>query len=249
MFVVPDQATAPVRTIDGASPQSAHARPGLTGVPAPAGPGWIRAVVIVAFAAMMVMAAGAFAVLWATDSLAEPPIRIDDPLIDAAIVVAIDGAVATPGLYELPGGSRVQHALDAAGGVTSNADLAAVNPAERIADGQRILIPIVNQTPTSPTTARGQDEAAVDGAAPVAAMSTLRPDTPDSVDESGSIDLNTATQAELETLPGIGPVKAAAIIAYRAEHGAFTDVSELDDVDGISPAIVAELASLVSVGP
>ncbi len=195
----------------------------------------------------MMMAAGAFAVLWVTDSLAEPPIRIDDPLIDTVMVVAIDGAVATPGLYELPGGSRVQHVLDAAGGVTANADLAAVNPAERIADGQRILIPLIRQTPT--LLDDGQDERAtvLDDAAPMAAMSTARPEV-GSVDEPGSIDLNTATQAELETLPGIGPVKAAAIIDYRSEHGAFTDVSQLDDVDGISAAIVAELTPLVSVG-
>lgn len=217
---------------------------------ASAWPGRIRLFVVLAFASVLAMSAGLFSVLWLTDSFSEPSITIDDPLADAGIVVAVEGAVVRPGLYDLPRGSRVQHLLDAAGGITPDADLAAINPAERVGDGQRIVIPATAPTAApSASTQVATEGIASSSLATATAVETPAPETTPtgSSGATGTLDLNTATAAELDTLPGIGPAKAAAIVAYRSEHGPFAAVSELEAVSGISAAMVTELAPLVHV--
>ena len=171
-----------------------------------------------------------FAWQW-SDRSSAPANAVDEINAEATIVVAIDGAVGTPGVYALPGDARVQNAIAAAGGITSRADLAAVNPAARVHDGDRVIIPFVStpvptRDPTLPTPIEQTDPAS-----------------------AGPVNINTATAAELDALPGIGEVIAQRIVAYRESHGAFTTVDDLAEVNGISDRMVDDLRSLITTGP
>jgi len=152
-------------------------------------------------------------------SAESPPLRVVRPTHVAARLLVIDvaGALRRPGLHRLPAGTRVAAAVAAAGGVTSHADLAAVNLAAPLADGEQIVIP-----------ARGA------GTAGTAAGAAHAP-----------VDLNSADAEQLDALPGIGPSTAAKIVAYRQEHGAFHSLAELDGVSGIGPSKLAQLKGLV----
>lgn len=144
---------------------------------------------------------------------------------DERVVVAqVAGAVTTPGLVRLRDGDRVADAIAAAGGARADADLDAVSLAARVADGERIVVP-------------------VRGVAPDPAGST--PGDADPGPSTGPVHLNTATAEELETLPGIGPSLAAAILRERRARGGFRSVQDLDAVRGIGEARFAELEPLV----
>ncbi len=166
-----------------------------------------------------------FAVLIARDRGAAPAIVIRDPLDGGVVVVDVAGAVAAPGVYELASGAHIDDAIAAAGGATADADLAGLNRAALVRDGQRLVVPSL--APTAPPVA------AVAGSP--AAGAAL-------------VNINTATQAELEELPGIGPAKAKAIIAWREANGGFEAVDELRLVDGISDGLLEDLRPLVTVG-
>ncbi len=233
-------------TVDGVPTRSAAPHAAVDDSPNPA---WTQRLQPLTLALLglgaLIVAASVFA-LWAHDALTEPSITIDDPLLDTTIIVAVGGAVATPGVYELPADSRVQHILDRAGGVLPEADLAAVNPALRVQDGEQILIPTRGE-PT-PQAVSAAAPTAAEPAAPLAqAPDVPNPESPSL--EPQTLDINTASQAELESLPGIGPAKAAAIIAYRDQHGPFASVADLEMVDGISPGMIADLSPLIHVGP
>jgi competence protein ComEA len=146
------------------------------------------------------------------------------------VVVHVAGAVAKPGLVTLRGGSRVADAIDAAGGPDPDADLDRLNLAAPLADGQRIAVAV-----------RGQPAPPLDAAASAAATPAGEGTTP------GPINLNTATQAELESLPGIGPTLAQAIIEERERAGGFGTVADLRRVPGIGDARFAQVESLVTV--
>jgi competence protein ComEA len=214
-------------------------------------PTWSRWVPLVGvFLAVLVAVFVAFFVgtVWLLDKGREATILIDDPVRSANVVVSVAGAVATPGVYELPGGSRVQHALDAAGGILPEADLAAVNPAVRLQDGEQIVIPAVAGAsvagaPATATVAPTVVPMALSSSDPGTAVEDAE------TDGVATIDINAASQAELEQLPGIGPAKARAIIAYRDEHGPFETVEELAKVEGISEEMVADLSPYVRIGP
>ena len=163
------------------------------------------------------------------DDRSAPPIVIEDPLVEATIVVAVEGAVAAPGVYPLPANARTQDALDAAGGPAADADLAAVNPARRLEDQERLVVPRLGSDGARSVAAAKESSAALDAAAP--------------------IDVNAASAAELDALPGIGPVLAQRIVDYRREHGPYGTIDELANVEGISPRMVGELRPLVTVGP
>lgn len=160
-----------------------------------------------------------------------PAIVIDDPRIDAEIVVSIEGAVVSPGTYSLPFDARVQHALDAAGGPTSDADLSRMNLAQRLRDEDRLIVPALAQG------AAGSPQSGPVG---------LVGQTP-TVLATNLINVNTADAATLESLPRIGEALAAAIIAYREVNGPFGSVDELALVDGISLGIVDEIRHLITV--
>ena len=162
---------------------------------------------------------------------------------DAAqpVVVSVVGLVRDPGLVTLAAGARVDDALAAAGGVLDGADLMGLNVARRLADGEQIVVGIA-ATPSAPT-AMGSSITPPSGAA--APSSPDAPDAPAAA--AGPIDVNTATVEQLDELPGVGPVTAAAIVAWRDANGRFTDVEQLGEVDGIGPARLDKLRDLVHV--
>jgi competence protein ComEA len=148
------------------------------------------------------------------------------------------GAVRRPGLYRLPAGSRVDDLLRAAGGALPRADLDRVNLAAPVADGSQVYVPRAGEgAGASPTVPFG----AVPGTGPAGAVpgSGPGPSTP--------VNVNTADVATLDTLPGVGPATAAAIIEHREANGAFTSVDDLIDVPGIGEAKLAAMADLVTV--
>lgn len=164
------------------------------------------------------------------------------PAPDQPVVVSVVGLVREPGLVTLPPGARIADALEAAGGAADGADLIGLNMARRLTDGEQIIVGIA-PAPGQPATMGSSTVGAQDGAAPPPG------DTPaESVKAAGeAVNLNTATAEQLDTLPGIGPVTAAAIIAWRDANGAFGSVDQLGEVDGIGPARLAKLRELVHV--
>jgi competence protein ComEA len=146
------------------------------------------------------------------------------PAAVQVVIVQAAGAVAQPGLYRLAAGSRVDDLVHAAGGLAPDADPDRVNLAALLTDGEKVYIPRVGEA--LPADAAG-------GA-------TSSPATQ-------PIDLNSASIAQLDTLPGIGPATAQAIIDYRSQHGRFRSVDELLNVRGIGPAKLDELRALVRV--
>jgi competence protein ComEA len=138
------------------------------------------------------------------------------------LVVDVTGAVADPGVYRMPAGSRVNDAVKRAGGASGKAELEAVNLAARLADGQQVVIP----ERVAGGGAAGTSAAAVGAGA---------------AGEEGPISLGTATVAELDTIDGIGPVTAQDIVEFREAHGGLSSVEQLDQVSGIGPATMAAL--------
>ena len=164
------------------------------------------------------------------------------PNADGPVVVSVAGLVHKPGLVTLAPGARVADALTAAGGALDGADLIGLNMARRVTDGEQIIVGIV-AAPGQPSAMGSSISAGPATAAPTDAQSTAgKTPTP-----GGLVDLNAATVEELDTLPGVGPVTAAAIIAWRDANGRFTSVDQLGDVDGIGPARLEKLRDLVHV--
>ncbi|MFC9435625.1 helix-hairpin-helix domain-containing protein [Nocardia sp. NPDC057030] len=182
---------------------------------------------------------------------AEPPSAAGSPVAEpvpgetnmaagAELVVSVVGLVHRTGLVRLPAGSRVADALTAAGGAQDGADLAGLNLAQRLTDGDQVLVGPPGPNPGPPKL--GSTTINAGGRPSTSPSGSANPPT-----TSGRVDLNTATESELEALPGIGPVMAKAIITWRTAHGRFTDVTQLGQVDGIGPARLARLRELVKV--
>ena len=140
------------------------------------------------------------------------PLRFVDE--GGEVVVHVAGAVARPGVYRLPEGTRVTDAVERAGGPSQKAVLDAVNLAARLADGQQVVIP----------------EAGPGGSVVTASGSA-----------DGPISLGTATVEDLDTIEGIGPVTAAEIVEFRDRHGGLASVEQLDQISGIGPATMEAL--------
>ncbi|MCA2262499.1 ComEA family DNA-binding protein [Mycobacterium marseillense] len=174
-------------------------------------------------------------------SSASPTTEPDHP-----VVVSVVGLVHTPGLVTLAPGARIADALQAAGGAVNGADTIGLNMARQLGDGEQIVVGLA-PVPGQPT-ALGSSVAS--GSAPTSKAPPPRPGS-----GSGSVkpkpgevvDLNTATIQELDALPGVGPVTAAAIVAWRQANGKFTSVDQLADVEGIGPARLEKLRALVRV--
>lgn len=169
--------------------------------------------------------------LWWLTRQAPPPVEATLPLVDAttlrttttapsAVVVHVAGAVAAPGVHELPSGARVIDAVEASGGLLADAEPGAINLAAELVDGAQVYVPRVGEVP---------------------------PPTVDAGGDDGPVDLNAADASLLETLPGIGPATAAAIIDHRERHGPFASVEGLLAVRGIGEAKLAALRDLVRV--
>lgn len=158
----------------------------------------------------------------------------------AAATVHVVGEVRRPGVVWVPAGSRVGDAVEAAGGLTGQADEQRLNLARPVTDGEQILVLRPGEEPPSPAAAGGPG--APGAGAPGA------PAGGDAAGDGGPLDLNTADQAALEELPGVGPVTAEHILAWRKENGQFTTVDELMEVSGIGEKTLATLRPHVRVG-
>ena len=144
----------------------------------------------------------------------------------APVTVDVKGAVARPGVYTMPPGSRVHEAVQQAGGLTKEADSRSLNGAKKLADGMLIYVPRQGETP--PVSAFGGESGAVN-------------------EGKETVNLNLATSEQLQTIPGIGPAKAAAILEYREQKGEFKKVDELTNVSGIGPKTLEKIRSHVTV--
>lgn len=189
----------------------------------------------VAVAGLAVGVLAALALLWmvtrpAGGTAAPPPepggpsepgqLAIDRP----ELVVHVTGHVTTPGLHRLPPDARVADAIDAAGGATGQAQLDALNLARPLSDGEQLHVPSAEETsPPSASTAPSASKA------------------------DGTLDLNRATAAELEELPGIGPVLAGRIVEHRETHGPFPTIGDLRQVQGVGEKTFQSLVDLLSV--
>jgi competence protein ComEA len=156
------------------------------------------------------------------------------------VVVSVVGLVHKQGLATLQPGARIADAVDAAGGTLDGADLIGLNMAQRVADGQQIMVGIA-PPPGEPAKLGSGVTPLSGGPSPSSPSATQSPPV------AGPINLNTATVEQLDTLPGVGPVTAAAIVAWRDANGKFTSVDQLGDVDGIGPARLEKLRTLVRV--
>lgn len=182
--------------------------------------------------AALVVAVAAYLAWQARPSVEPAPEPVPVPVAESGrpvaspspttLVVAVTGRVRKPGLVRLPPGARVADAIEAAGGVLPDTDLSAVNLARKVTDGELIAIGV-------PGVAAADGPAA--GAGPGA----------------GPVNLNTATLAQLDALPGVGPVLAQRILDHRARHGDFRSVGDLRQVEGIGDSKFAQLKDLVTV--
>ncbi len=144
------------------------------------------------------------------------------------IVVYITGAVPRPGVYALAQGSRVQDAISAAGGFLADADKTGLNLARALEDGEQL------------------DIAYTSGSSPV--IGTAIPAATEAPSNAELININTASQTELESLPGIGPTTAQKIIAYREANGPFAKIEDIVNVSGIGPGTFEKIKDLITVG-
>ncbi len=163
------------------------------------------------------------------------PIELSPLPTPAPLVVYITGSVAHPGVYSLPRLSRVSNAIDAAGGFLPDADQTAVNLAAKLSDGQKIVIPKINAL----AIAIPGNTPDVQQVSPQPGLATPSSDNP--------LDLNTATLEQLDLLPGIGPTRAADIIAYRTQHGSFKTIDEIMNVSGIGQATFDRIKAMINV--
>lgn len=159
------------------------------------------------------------------------PIALRPAPTQSPLIIHITGCVASPGVYELPLRSRVQDAVLKAGGSTDCADLEAVNLSALINDGQKINIPNV-KTPLPSDSSTGEKNLSI-------------PQTDPS--SSSLVNINSATLAALQTLPGIGEVKAQAILAYRDEHGTFSTLEDLLNVPGIGEKTLDQIKDYITL--
>jgi competence protein ComEA len=178
---------------------------------------------------------------------ADPPVASLQPAADRPspsagpgtaemVVVAVAGRVRRPGLVRLPAGARVADALDAAGGALPGVDVALLNLARKVADGELLLVGVT----APPGVAAQPGGGAPGGPAP-------GPNGADGAAGGGKVNLNTATLAQLDGLPGVGPVLAQRILDHREQHGGFRSVGDLRQVQGIGDARYEDLKDLVTV--
>jgi len=153
-------------------------------------------------------------------------IRLSPPPTAPPLVVDVSGAVTQPGVYELTPDSRVQDAIRAAGGALAEADLAGLNLAAPLEDGAAIRVPVRGETPSPPSRS---------GEIPVPGVT------------GGLININTATQEGLESLPGIGPTLAKRVIQYREANGPFPNIEAIENVSGIGPGIFEKIRDLITI--
>ncbi|HEY8093218.1 MAG TPA: ComEA family DNA-binding protein [Acidimicrobiales bacterium] len=163
-----------------------------------------------------------------------PPPSVAAPPGSPPVMVQVAGAVASPGVYRLAPDARIVDLVAAAGGALPDADLEAMALATRLSDGQRVQVP--HRGEVLPAEATGGGGAMTASTGPTGSAGPAQ-----------SVDLNQATLAELDALPGVGPTTAQAIVTYRDKHGPFLTVDDLTEVQGIGPTRLEHLRDLVHV--
>ena len=184
-----------------------------------------------------VVVAGSFVVSGRTRVPAAPPLEIEHVASSGAkpspsvppLLVHVAGKVVAPGVYTLPAGSRVRDAVVAAGGPAPGADSNLLNLAAPVADGEQVVVPAAGQAPQVVPGPPGSPASGVTGL-------------------PGKVNLNTATQAQLEELPGVGPKLAQRILEYRQKKGRFASARDLLQVEGFGPKKLASLEGEVTAG-
>lgn len=157
------------------------------------------------------------------------PVALQPAPTDSPLVVHVIGAVPRPGVYELPKGSRVRDAIQAAGGLLADAAASSVNLAAPVSDGQQLDIPF-------------GDGASIESSSEGDESSATQPAI-----EGDLVNINEASLEELDSLPGIGPTTAQKIIDYRTANGPFQTIEDIMNVSGIGPATFEELKDLITV--
>jgi competence protein ComEA len=165
------------------------------------------------------------------------PVTLEPAPTQSPIVVQIMGEVVKPGVYSMPAGSRVQDAVEAAGGLLADADTGSLNLAARLVDGQQVVIPVSGSaTVTTPTSTHS----------PFTVLTTMTPQVT-TTPHATLVNINTASVQQLNTLPGIGPVTAQSIITYRQQNGPFQQIEDIMNVPGIGPATFDRIRTLITV--
>lgn len=167
------------------------------------------------------------ALIYVSRSPTGDPVPLLPAPTESPLVVQVVGAVPRPGVYEFPEGARIRDAIDAAGGLLTDAEVEALNLAEPLADGQKLVIPFASDAGGTP--------------APTLAAATGTPAATELVN------INTATLAQLDSLPGIGPTTAQKIIDYRTTNGPFARIEDIQNVSGIGPSTFEKLKLLITV--
>ncbi len=165
-------------------------------------------------------------------SAGQPQESAPEPQTEQTIFVHVCGAVRTPGVYELKSGSRVYEAVEAAGGFTDDAEENYVNQAQILSDGIKLMIPTAEEALAMPE--GGMDTQTEAGTAGQPA-------------DDGRVNINTASEQELCTIPGIGATRAAAIVRYRQEHGNFDSVEDIMKVTGIKEGTYEKIKDNIKV--
>lgn len=206
--------------------------------------GWLRkhrGYILVVLAQFALTGVGLAAARWPHPepiAIVEPTSPPAPTALVAPLQVHVTGAVQRPGVYRLAPGSRLVQAVEAAGGMAPDADEERMNLADRLVDGQQVYVPRRGTPiPPSPTAA--------------ARLSSASPGhsgaSGEAVAVDGVVNINTATVAELETLPGIGPALAQRIVEHREANGPFADPAEIVAVRGIGEATYTKLADRIAV--
>ncbi len=172
------------------------------------------------------------------------PVALEPAPTKAPLAVQVLGDVVRPGVYELPDGSRVKDAIDAAGGLIADANTGELNLAAKVEDGPQIQIG--SGTAGSSVTSSGPATTA--GTNPGGSPFTVLPTTSPTTSSGNLLDINTATVAQLDALPGISPTVAQNIVNYRNENGPFSTIEDIMNVPGIGPATFDTIKDLITTG-
>ncbi len=169
-------------------------------------------------------------------------IASDSAETEEKIIIHVTGAVKTPGIVKLDDGSRIEDAIEAAGGLTEDADISNVNLAYVLDDGTKIKIPSLSDEDIN-----NEEDIITDESGEGIIEEIDSTSSSNSQNSTSNININKATEAELDTLPGIGPSLASKIIEYREQNGKFSSIEDIKNVSGIGDSKFEEIKDLISV--
>lgn len=172
-----------------------------------------------------------------TEGSSEETVNVREDDLPETIQVFVCGAVSSPGVYPLPSDSRVVAAIEAAGGMTDEASVDVLNQAAPLSDGEKVYVPREGEEINDINNINNIGSFSVSENGSAAAMEA----------DDGKININTADQKALMTLPGIGESKASAIIAYREQHGAFSAISDIKNITGIKDGVFNKIQDYIKV--